>query len=174
MSNQTANSKDSKYWIEKLELKNHPEGGWYRETYRSLLTMEPETLQGTLNTTRNVSTAIYYLLESGQFSAFHRIKSDEMWHFYAGTPLNLYILNKNAGLKIIRLGSDPDKEERFQYWVQAGDWFASEPADENSFSLLGCTVAPGFDFKDFEIANKADLATQFPQHQELIARLCLV
>lgn len=150
----------------------HPEGGWFKETYRSGLVIPTNDLPGGFAGDRNCSTAIYFLLTGSNFSAFHRIKSDELWHFYAGDALNVYVITETGKLEIIRLGNDLEKGEVFQTVVKAGCWFASQPADENTFSLVGCTVAPGFDFNDFELAKREDLIKDFPQHKTVIEKYC--
>ena len=94
-----------------------------------------------------------------------------MWHFYGGGSLNVYVLNLDGKLEIIRIGSDPEKGDKFQAVVKAGNWFASKPIDDNSFSLVGCTVAPGFDFEDFELASRKELLSQYPQHKDIIEKL---
>lgn len=158
-------------FVEKLGLQPHPEGGWYKETYRSNGLMPGEHLPAGFTGPRCFSTAIYFLLEGQQFSAFHRIKSDELWHFYYGDPINIYNITENGTLEEIKLGNNVDNGEVFQAVVPAGRWFASQPANPNSFALVGCTVAPGFDFADFEMAKRADLLQEFPQHSDLIMRL---
>lgn len=150
----------------------HPEGGWFRETYRSDELVLGEHLPNRYGNGRSFSTAIYFLLEGEQFSGFHRIKSDELWHFYAGGPLNVYVINPQGELYIIKLGSNPDNGEVFQAVVPAGCWFASQPALPQSFCFVGCTVAPGFDFADFELAKAKQLAELYPQHQSIINKLC--
>ena len=121
---------------------------------------------------RPFSTAIYFLLEKGNFSAFHRIKSDECWHFYYGDPLEIIVLQPDGELTVTTLGNDITKGHLFQYVVPAGCWFASRPAPGSQYCFVGCTVAPGFDFADFEMANGEQLASEFPQHNKLIRELC--
>ena len=121
---------------------------------------------------RNYSTAIYFLLEQGDFSAFHRIKSDECWHFYAGETLLVHVIDLKGEYRCICLGKHIHEGEVYQAVVPAGAWFASEPAPGSTFTLVGCTVSPGFDFADFEMANALTLAGQFPRHRALIQRLC--
>lgn len=152
--------------IRHLQLLPHPEGGYYRETYRSLSTTQ------TPGGERSASTAIYYLLEQGDFSAFHRIKSDECWHFYAGQTLLIHVIVANGDYSCIRLGNMLEQNEQLQFVVPAGAWFASEPALDTTFALVGCTVAPGFDFADFEMGDREQLLEKFPQHTEVISRLC--
>lgn len=158
--------------IKKYDLQSHPEGGWYKETYRSSGQIPSNALPASFSGDRSFSTAIYFLLEAGNFSAFHRIKSDECWHFYAGDPLLVYVIFPNGTLEIIRLGSNFSNEEVFQYVVPANCWFASCPSPESRFSLVGCTVSPGFDFADFELADAALLSEIYPQHQAIINKLC--
>ena len=158
---------EARYWIEKLELQPHPEGGFYKETYRSAGT----TVVGEEGKQRNHSTAIYFLLLEDKFSAFHRIQSDELWHFYAGSPIHIYVIDSQGHLQTIRLGSHPEKGEHFQAVVPANCWFASRMAQPHTYALVGCTVAPGFDFQDFEMAERSTLLGQYPQHAQIITAL---
>jgi uncharacterized protein len=158
------------YWIKKLKLEPHPEGGYFRQTYRSDLLIEREALPG-FPASRAASTAIYFLLEGKNCSAFHRLRSDEMWHFYAGSPLLLHVIEASGKYSTIMLGSDPDAGQTLQAVVPAGCWFASHVADRKSWALVGCTVAPGFEFDDFEMGKRKKLASEFPQHREIIGRL---
>lgn len=164
-------SNNVQYWIDKLKLEPHPEGGYFRQTYRSELTIPPDALPPEFRGSRRVSTGIYFLLEGKNFSAFHRLRSDEMWHFYAGSPVLVHQIDRDGGCSQILLGSDPEGGRVFQAVVPAGCWFASHVADWKSFAVVGCTVAPGFDFDDFELGNRADLLQKFPQHEKLIERL---
>lgn len=157
--------------VEKFRLAPHPEGGYFKENYRS-----PEIIPGTclpkrFKGLRNYSTAIYFLLEKGIFSAFHKIQSDECWHFYSGETLLIYVIQLNGKLDTIKLGSNIAAGEQFQAVVPAQCWFASEPAPGTEYALVGCTVAPGFDFNDLELAKWNELSKLFPQHLALIKRL---
>jgi predicted cupin superfamily sugar epimerase len=120
---------------------------------------------------RVFSTAIYFLLESHHVSALHRIQADEVWHFYAGGPLDVFVIDPAGKLSVIHLGPDLANGQVFQTVVPAGCWFGSKPAPGIPFSLVGCTVAPGFDFADFELADRATLLAQFPQHRAVIEQL---
>lgn len=151
--------------IDQLQLVPHPEGGYFRETYRSSVVFE------TPSGKRNSSTAIYFLLLKGNFSAFHRITSDEVWHFYAGDPISVFVIHQHGTLEEIRLGNGFTNGEVPQYVVPAGAWFASKVADGGFSGLVGCTVSPGFDFVDFEMASEVELMKQFPQHSEIISEL---
>jgi predicted cupin superfamily sugar epimerase len=161
----------AEYFIQHLQLQPHPEGGFFKETYRSSGIIPLQSLTG-FNGDRHYSTAIYFLLEQGNFSAFHRIKSDECWHFYEGDTLLIHVIDNKGNYSCTRLGRKIDEGEMFQFVVPAGCWFASETAPETSFALVGCTVAPGFDFADFEMANAENLSKEYPQHESLIRRLC--
>jgi len=163
--------KDAAFYITHLQLKPHSEGGYYAESYRSTANIPVSTLSG-FNGDRSYSTAIYYLLEQGDFSAFHRIKSDECWHHYAGGTLLIHILYNNGDHACIRLGSAINKQEYLQFVVPANTWFAAECSANSRFALCGCTVAPGFDFADFEMADKELLLKSFPLHHKIISKLC--
>lgn len=152
-------------------MQAHPEGGYFAETYRSAEIIPKDALPKRFEGDRNFSTGIYFLLESHQFSALHRIQSDEMWHFYYGSPLNIFYINHQGFVKIIKLGDNPENGEVFQAVVPAGVWFGSKPALSGSYSLVGCTVAPGFSFADFEMASRESLLKQYPGHSEVIALL---
>ncbi|RRB03668.1 cupin domain-containing protein [Larkinella rosea] len=161
----------AQYWIDAYRMLAHPEGGYFAETYRSTEKIPHEALPDRFSGDRSFSTGIYFLLENHHISALHRIQADEMWHFYAGGPLNVYVIHPSGELETIRLGNDPTRGEVFQAVVPAGCWFGSKPAADSVYSLVGCTVAPGFDFADFELANRADFAEAYPQHREVIELL---
>lgn len=146
-------------WIAALALAPHPEGGFYREIYRSPLMLE--TPRGP----RSASTAIYYLLEHGDFSALHRVASDELWHHYAGGPLELHTLSAQGEASSVILGDG----HAAVHVVPAGVWQAARPV--GAFALAGCTVAPGFDFADFEMPPREQLLARYPEQSELIRSL---
>ena len=163
--------KPANYWIKKLELTKHPEGGYFKEVYRDDEVIKDDHLPSRFKGDRNYSTAIYYLLDGNNFSAFHKIKSDEIWHFYAGTSLIIYVIDKDGNLKKIVLGNNPEKDEHLMAVIPKKSWFAAKVIDNNSFSLIGCTVAPGFHFDDFELGNRENLIRQYPEHSSLIIEL---
>ena len=158
--------------IQHFDLLPHPEGGWYKETHKSSEIIAQSALPDRFSGSRAFSTAIYFLLEQGNYSAFHRIKSDECWHFYSGEALLIYVLTPDGDLDVISLGSNIQKGERFQYVVPANCWFASKPGPDSNYSFVGCTVSPGFDFQDFEMADPKDLCGQYPQHKLTILEMC--
>jgi predicted cupin superfamily sugar epimerase len=161
----------AQFYISAYNMQAHPEGGYFAETYRSSENIPQKALPSRFKGDRSFATGIYFLLESHHISAFHRIESDEMWHFYAGCSLNVYVIDNQGELKIIRLGNNPENGEVFQAVVPVGMWFGSKPAETDSYSLVGCTVAPGFDFADFEMKSRAELSIMFPQHQAIIEML---
>ena len=158
------------YWIEKLQLEPHPEGGYFRQTYRSDVMIGREALPAGFGGARAASTAIYFLLAGEDFSAFRRLRSDEVWHFYTGFPLMLHVISPEGQYSSVLLGSDPDAGHTLQTVVRAGCWFASHVADGKSIAVVGCTVAPGFDFEDFEMGKRVELIAQYPRYRGLIER----
>ncbi|MDC8105879.1 cupin domain-containing protein [Chryseobacterium sp. PTM-20240506] len=153
---------DSKKLVETLKLEPHPEGGYYKETYRS-----EQTLTLKEGSVRNVSTAIYYMLENENKSSFHRIKSDELWFFHQGEPLEIVFI-KDGNLQTIILGNSIENGEVPQAKIDADTWFAAKISSGKGYSLVSCTVAPGFDFLDFELAERSVLFQQYPDLKEVI------
>ena len=162
--------KAAKYWIEKLNLEKHPEGGWFKEIYRSPDIIPVQGLSNDFNDSRNCSTSIYYLLEGEDFSSFHRIHSDEIWHYYAGGSAVEIISIEQGKLNNQLLGNDPDKNQQLQIVIPKNTWFAAQLVNKNSYALMGCTVAPGFHFDDFEMANEK-LLEEFPHLETQIKNL---
>lgn len=158
-------------WIDRLGLQPHPEGGYFRETYRSTEVASADCLPERYDGNRHFYTAILYLLSGDQFSAFHRLKSDEMWHFHAGSDLIITLLSKEHGRRQIRLGPNPDTGAVFQAVIPAGTWFAAHLPDPSGYALVGCTVSPGFDYADFELADREALLAEFPHEGKWIRRL---
>jgi predicted cupin superfamily sugar epimerase len=157
--------------IKDLDLQAHPEGGWFKEIYRCQEILPAGHLPERFGQDHCFSTAIYYLLEAPDFSAFHRIRQDEIWHFYQGSGLTIHVITNEGHYQPMKLGNEPDEGQSFQAVVKAGDWFAASVDDPDGFALVGCTVAPGFEFTDFELAEPKTLTTQFPQHVKLIRQL---
>jgi predicted cupin superfamily sugar epimerase len=119
---------------------------------------------------RSFATGIYFLVPRGEFSALHRIRSDELWHFYYGMPLEIVVLDAAGELEVKRLGLALDQGQAPQHVVTAGAWFGASVAADTGYALVGCTVSPGFDFRDFELAKREELCTLYPQHAALIER----
>jgi len=159
------------YWIEKLRLERHPEGGYFRQTYKAELLLPKTAMPAEFAGERAASTAIYFLLSGDDFSAFHRLRSDEIWHFYVGSPLIVHVIEPKGEYRAILLGSDLEADEVLQAVVPAGCWFASHVADRRSSTIVGCTVAPGFEFEDFEMGKRKELVSMYPQHRAVITRL---
>ena len=159
------------FWIRHLGLQPHPEGGYFRETYRAAEQIPARGLPARFGGPRAFATAIHFLLRSGDFSAFHRLHSDEIWHFYAGAGLTLYIIDRRGRLTAPLLGRNAAHGEHPQIVLPARCWFAARVARPRTYTLVGCTVAPGFDFHDFEIADRDGLIRQFPRHRRVIREL---
>lgn len=158
-------------WIHLLDLQPHPEGGWYREVYRASELIPRAGLPFRFSGDRSCSTAIYYLLGASDFSALHRIRQDEVWHFYDGSPLSVHIIHPTGEAEQVLLGRDLNAGQRPMAVVEHGCWFGAHVDSGDGYSLVGCTVAPGFDFDDFELAERSQLIERFPQHRPLIERL---
>src|SRR5512137_333397 len=156
---------DAQDVVRRLGLAPHPEGGWYRETWRS-----PLRVRGPRGE-RPAMTVIDYLLEAGDFSGFHRVHSDEAWHHVAGGALDLHVLDPGGGHAIHRIGSAALDGARFHAVVPAGAWQAARPAGDG-WVLASCTVAPGFAFEDFEMARRGELVALRPDLEAVIAPLC--
>jgi hypothetical protein len=157
--------------VNKLNLEPHPEGGYFKEVYRSSDIITQKALPEGFLGDRTIATAIYFLIEKNNFSALHKIKSDETWHFYYGDALEVIEIDENGVLKYTAIGNNLLAGETFQYTVKANTWFGSRVKIGGKFSLVGCTVAPGFDFNDFELGKKEDLLKLYPQHQKVIVEM---
>lgn len=153
--------------ISHLGLEPHPEGGYYKEIYHS-----PRRITGSEEFPERASaTSIYFLLSSGDVSVFHRLTSDELWYYHSGASLNVYMINQDGNLHVQRLGMDLEKGDLPQVIVPAGTIFGAKLEEENTYSLVGCMVTPGFDFADFEMLSREELLKKFPIHQKIIWEL---
>ncbi len=162
---------NTQYWIEKLNMTEHPEGGYFAPAFRASEQLSRDGLPDRFAGNRAIASSIYYLLKKGQFSTFHRLKSVEIWSFFEGDPLTIHILDLQGALTEKRLGRNFDKSESFQVAIEPGNWFAAEQQGPGEFTLVGCTVAPGFEWEDMEIASRAELKTRFPECREIIDKL---
>ena len=162
---------EARVWIERLQMRRHPEGGYFRETYRCEEGIAGEHLPARFGGKRAFSTAIYFLLDGEDFSALHTIEQDEVWHFYDGSSLTVHVIDPDGTHTALKLGRNFDEGEQPQGVVKAGRLFGAVVNDPKSYALVGCTVAPGFDFADFHMPSRAELGARFPQHQELSERL---
>lgn len=152
--------------IKNLGLQPHPEGGWFKETYRCASSFDGN---GDFPAGRSYATSIYFLITSDSFSALHRIKSDETWHFYEGDPFEIVEITPNGKLISTCIGKG-----NYQYTVPQGHWFGSRVLAGGEWSLVGCTVAPGFDFRDFDLADREALIKDFPDHANVIHQMTRV
>lgn len=162
---------DTEELIHHFELEKHPEGGYFKEVYRSDGFITSENLTSDFVGDRNYATSIYFLLTSDSFSAFHKIKQDEIWHFYKGASLKLHMISPDGTYSFVIVGNDFKKGEVPQFIVPAHHYFAAEVFAENSFAFVGCSVSPGFDFRDFTLPSCKSLSDEFPNHKEIIKRL---
>jgi len=162
----------AEFWINHLQLAPHPEGGYYHETYRSASSYTFNTTTP-FNGSRSYATAIYYLLKSTDRSKLHKIHSDELWFFHAVNPLNIYVFPKKGTPASFTLGLSAKNNEVLQDYVPAESWFGAclETPESESYSLVSCVVAPGFEFRDFTFADRTTLLKTFPTYSEIIKRL---
>lgn len=162
---------DAQTWIDRLNLDEHPEGGYYRETYRARESIPETALPPRFDGERHVAALIYFLLPSDSFSAFHRIQQDEIWHFYAGDPVVLHQINQEGMYRSRTLSRHVADGHALHTVVPAGTWFGATVSTEEGFTLVGCTTAPAFDFADFELADRDALVEEYPQYRSIIRRL---
>lgn len=158
-------------WVDHLNLESHPEGGYYRETYRSSDAVSERALPDRFDGARDVAALIYFLLPAGSFSALHRIQQDEIWHFYAGDPLVLHKITPEGSYQTCTLGRTVEEGKCLQAVVPAGTWFGATVRSDDGYALVGCTTAPAFEFADFELAEREALVQAYPQHRDVIERL---
>jgi predicted cupin superfamily sugar epimerase len=158
-------------WIAALGLQPHPEGGHYRETYRAQESLAAAQLPERFGGARDFQASIFFLLQAGERSAFHRLNQDELWFFHAGGPLHIHWLTEERGHETRLLAPSAGPDRAPQAVLPHGVWFGAEPAEGTAFTLLGCSTSPAFDFADFELADPQELARAFPEHRALIERL---
>lgn len=166
-------------WIEKLQLERHVEGGYFSRSYQSedaVITVSDRydtSSDKKTTSTRSAGSAIYFLLEKQDFSAWHKLKSDEVWHFYTGdSAIKIHCLDENGNYTQYSLGNpNLDSDAEFQVVVRAETWFAAELINKQGYALIGCTVAPGFEYQDFILADRENLSDKFPQHAKIIKLL---
>jgi hypothetical protein len=165
--------RNASYWIKKLNLEVHPEGGYFKELYRSNELIKQNDLPKRYDEEHCFFTSVYFLLEGKQISHFHKSKSDEILHFYDGSSLTVHFIDEKGKLIQQKVGLDVDKGELPQYLVPKNCWFCLEVDDKQSFTLLGCTVSPGFLFADFELGNKTILIKRYPDYKSLIEKFTI-
>jgi len=156
----------TQYWIDHLNLQPHPEGGYYKEVFRSV----HQVTRAGEQAVKQACTSIYYLLEGKDFSGFHQLASDELWYFHKGAPLHIHVIDHEGTHTTIELSDS--RTGSLQAVIPPNTWFAAEIPSATGFALVSCAVAPGFDFSEFEMAKKEELLIQFPQHANLLERLC--
>ena len=157
--------------IGRLGLQPHPEGGYFKEIYRADESVVADNLPDRYSGARSMSTSIFYLLTADTFSTMHRVKSDEMFHFYLGDPVEQLHLRQDGSSQVIHLGQNLMGDERLQSLVRRGVWQGARLIDGGKYALLGATVAPGFDFADYEEGTKEALCSQYPDMTAMICKL---
>lgn len=167
---------NAEYWISKLNLIPHPEGGYYRRTYQCAEKISDKELSVEFSDQRMLATSIYFLLTVDEVSNFHRLKSDEIWYFHAGAPLTVYVIHENGALEEMHLGLDLEKGQVPQVTVPKGTIFGSkltalDEQTEDDYALVSCMVTPGFDYRDFELFSRSELLAMYPQHEDIIREL---
>jgi predicted cupin superfamily sugar epimerase len=157
-------------WIEALGLTRHPEGGWFRETYRAAEGVAREHLPARFTGPRAFATSIYYLLEEGDLSALHRIRQDEAWYFHEGGPLEIQLISPDGKADLLRLGRNPGAGESPQAVAPAGWLFGARVVRGGLYTLCGCSVSPGFDFEDFELPSRQEVLAAYPHLAEVVTK----
>ena len=160
---------DKNYWINKLGLQIHPEGGYYKEIYRSNDIVKSSNSH--INEHRPSSTSIYYLLDSETKSFCHKLKSDEIWYYHLGSSVTLYLIDQEGNFSIKICGTG--KEDELAVLIPQNTWFGARVMEPNSYVLVSCLVSPGFEFTDLEMADRNELIEMFPQHKEAIIKFTL-
>jgi uncharacterized protein len=159
------------YFISKLGLEPHIEGGYFKEIYRNSYLFSDEGYSHIFEGNRSLSTTIYFLLKSGQVSSFHKLKFDEIWFYHYGCPIIIHTIDNKGEYKSLRLGLNIENGEMPQVLIPGGVIFGAAPSENESFSLVSCLVSPGFDFKDFILYKQKDLCLLYPKHKDIICKL---
>lgn len=162
---------DANYYMTKLGMEPHPEGGFYKRTFESEEKTSDQELSVEFEGKRKLYTSIFFLLGSNDISHLHRLKSDELWYYHAGSPLTIHVIDENGNYKESKLGINLDEGEIPQVLVPKNSIFGSSVRDEDTFSLVGCMVSPGFEFQDFELFTQEELLSKYPQHRDVITKL---
>lgn len=154
---------NAEYWIKHLNLTPHPEGGYFKETMREHMS----------NSERAPFSSIYFLLNTGDISHFHRIDADEVWYYHAGAPLTIHMITPDGDYQTAQLGPFLEKGNVLQHLVPKGTIFASSLTDTEGYSLVGCMCQPAFEFNHFELFTQDELYHMYPEHKEIIQRYAL-
>lgn len=164
----------AQFWIDRLKLEPHPEGGYFKEVYRADEQIARGALPERYAGSRHFSTSIYYLLESHDVSRFHILQTDELWHFYTGQTVTLHLLDEKSGYSRVRLGKGTESDMQFQVAIPRSTYFGASIDGATGFALVGCTMAPAFHFEDFELAQRRVLLEKFPAQHDIIKKLTTV
>ncbi|GAA0785566.1 cupin domain-containing protein [Hathewaya limosa] len=159
-------SKNAKYFIKKLDMIKHPEGGYYKESFTSNEVIDVNNGKAK----RKLWTSIYFLLQTGEVSHFHKLESDELWYYHGGSSLTIYMIDMEGNFITKKLGLNIDKGEQPQVLVPKGFIFGSA-MNNKGYALVGCMVSPGFDFQDFKLYSRKELLELYPQYTDIIYKL---
>ncbi len=165
------NQQDPQYYISKLGLEPHPEGGYFKRTFESQEQITDQELTVHFEGKRMLYTSIYFLLTSNDVSHFHRLQSDELWYYHAGSPLSVHMIDENGEYTEHKLGLNLENGEVPQVLVPKNTIFGSSIKDRETFSLVGCMVSPGFEYQDFELFTQEELLLKYPEHKEIIMEI---
>lgn len=160
--------KSASYWIERLNLSKHPEGGYFKEVYKSDELLLPSSLPDRYSESRTFATSIYFLIKSGQKSKLHWLKSDETWVLIDGSPIQLHLFRSVEEYRSLTLGKDLENSQIPQFTIPRFTHFGAAPLEKESYSLVACIVTPGFEFNDFSFSDKKELIEIFPQQRDII------
>lgn len=158
--------KDARYWIKKLNLKPHPEGGYYRETYKSDVFLTKK------NSQKHHASLIYFLLKNNDISAFHKLTSDEIWLYHSGCSATIFMINLKGQLSIKKIGGDLENDENLLVTIPKNTWFAAKLNNKQDFCLMSCMVSPAFEWTGFELGKIEKLVAEYPIHKELFHQFC--
>jgi predicted cupin superfamily sugar epimerase len=160
--------KTKEYWIKILNLKPHPEGGFYNEIYRSDEFIKKQCLDERFKGDRVFYTSIHFLIDNDNISKFHKVMADEIWHFHTGSALRLHFIDQNGIYESVKIGLNAENGEKLTHTVKHQTWMAAEVINKQDYSLVGCTTAPGFEFEDFVMADRNELFNLSPNNKRII------
>ncbi len=165
---------NAEFWINNLDLQAHPEGGFYKEIYRSNEFVENINLPDRFETKHSFFTSIYFLLNQNQISAFHKLQADEIWYYHKGSALVIHIISPEGNYHKVILGLKLKSGENPQVVIPHNHWFSAELLNKSTYSLISCSVSPGFEFSDFELGKREQLLSEYPLHKNLIKKMTTV
>ncbi|MDA3838231.1 MAG: cupin domain-containing protein [Candidatus Delongbacteria bacterium] len=161
----------AEYFIDKLKMESHVEGGYSKEVYKNAHTITDGSYKIEFEDERSLSSTIHFLLKSGQVSKFHKLKFDEIWFYHYGCPIIVHMIDERGIYTQMKLGLNIEAGENVQILIPANVIFGAEPMEKDSFSLVSCMVSPGFDYRDFILYEEEELISSYPKHAKIIHKL---